>query len=82
MIPLRFFNYRATVEQSLDHWLITGTLGGMQGYQGSQKMDHAHNTESVMAWAARNEMKPAAPKSKDPAAKEPGTAHAIDPLGW
>ena len=45
-------------------------------------MDHAHITESVMAWAAGNEMEPAAPKSKDPAAKEPGTEHAIDPLGW
>jgi hypothetical protein len=54
----------------------------MQGKQGTQQMDHAHITESVMARAAGNEMEPAAPKSKDPAAKEPCATHAIDSPGW
>jgi hypothetical protein len=75
VFPLFFSEHN---EQSLDCWFVTGTLGRMQSTQGTKQMDHAHFPKSVMAWAARNEMEPTAPKNKDPAANEPCSRHAID----
>jgi len=66
----------------MDHWFVTGTLGGVQGKIADHQMDHAHITESVMVRTAGYELEPADPKSKESAAKEPASSHAIDPPRW
>ena len=69
-------------EKDMVHWFIPSPLGGAQSTQRQGQMEHAHFPKSNMAWAAWNEMEPAASKSENPDAICNSTRNAICTPGW
>ena len=69
-------------QKDLDHWLITGTLGGSEGTFRRRRGLHAHVTKSALARTERDEVEPPVAKSQVHAIRHSSTFYAICTCGW